>query len=315
MKRFFILLSMALCVLTASAQMNIWRGGYYTQYPFEEVDSITFGKIITLSEESITLMVGDIYPLTANMQVEKWETYNAKVAKVKDGWITALAEGTAVISATAKGITKMCVVNVTEEGPVEVKGSQVWPIIMDGVTYEANQSKVVAPFQWNDVDQFLYIWENTYAGGVAQGMNAMGNAEGYLSLIVGTVGWSGAGYFFEEGCEGMKACQALRDSIVANPDQYFLHMAIKSTDQASHTFYIMNTEGTKFVLGTPWYEGTAIENFARDGKWHHYDIPMTLFADALVTADLTAEANIFVMLSNGAPGVQLNLDAVYFYKK
>lgn len=310
MKRFFILLSMALCMLTASAQMNIWRGGYYTQYSFEEVDSITFGKILTLSDESLTLAVGDTCRLTANMPVEKWETSNAEVATVVDGLITAISVGTTYISATAKGITKHCRVGV-----YEVKGSKFWPVIMDVETLEANQSKMVASFQPNDVDQFLYIWENTYVAGNGDGFNSMGKAEGYTSLVVGTVGWSGAGFWLSEGSGGMKACQALRDSIVANPDQYFLHMAIKSTDQASHTFFIMNTMDTKFVLGTPFDGGTAIENFARDGKWHHYDIPMTLFADALVTADLTAWANIFAMLSDGTPGVQLNLDAVYFYKK
>ena len=315
MKRFFALLSLVLCMLTASAQMNIWRGGYYTQYPFEEVDSITFGRILMLSDNSLSLTVGNTYQLAANMPVDKWETSNAEVATVVDGLITAISEGTTSISATAKGITKMCVVNVTEEGTAEVKGSQIWPIIMDGVTYEANQSKVVASFQPNDVDQWLYVWENTYAGGEAAGMNAMGNAEGYTSLVVGTVGWSGAGYNLNEGSEGMTKCRALRDAIVANPDQYFLHFAIKSTDQGSHTFYILNSDATKFVLGTPFDGGTAIENFTRDGKWYHYDIPMAQYATALANADLSKGANIFVMLSGGTPGVQLNLDAVYFYKK
>ena len=315
MKRFFALLSFVLCMLTASAQMNIWRGGYYTQYPFEEVDSITFGRILMLSDKSLSLTVGNTYQLTANMPVDKWETSNAEVATVVDGLITAISKGTTSISATAKGITKMCVVNVTEEGTAEVKGSQIWPIIMDGVTYEANQSKVVASFQPNDVDQWLYVWENTYAGGEAAGMNAMGNAEGYTSLVVGTVGWSGAGYNLNEGSEGMTKCRELRDAIVANPDQYFLHFAIKSTDQGSHTFYFMNTDATMFVLGTPFTGGTAIENFTRDGKWYHYDIPLAQFATALANADLSKGANIFVMLSGGTPGVQLNLDAVYFYKK
>ena len=315
MKRFFTLLSLVLCMLTASAQMNIWRGGYYTQYPFEEVDSITFGKILMLSDQSLSLTVGNTYQLTANMPVDKWETSNAEVATVVDGLITAISEGTTSISATAKGITKMCVVNVTEEGTAEVKGSQIWPIIMDGVTYEANQSKVVASFQPNDVDQWLYVWDNTYAGGEAAGMNAMGNAEGYTSLVVGTVGWSGAGYNLNEGSEGMTKCRALRDAIVADPDNYFLHMAIKSTDQGSHTFYILNSDATKFVLGTPFDGGTAIENFTRDGKWYHYDIPLAQYATALANADLSKGANIFVMLSGGTPGVVLNLDAVYFYKK
>ena len=113
----------------------------------------------------------------------------------------------------------------------------------------------------------------------------------------------------------MTKCRELRDAIVANPDQYFLHFAIKSKDQGSHTFYFMNTDATMFVLGTPFTGGTAIENFTRDGKWYHYDIPLAQYATALANADLSNGANIFVMLSGGTPGVQLNLDAVYFYKK
>lgn len=276
---------------------------------------------LELSKTSATIAVGETLTLTANVTVDAWTSNKPEVATVTDGVVLGVSEGTAIISATAGSDTKTCVVKVEAEngggqgGTAEVKGSQVWPIIMDGVTYEANKSKVVASFQPNDVDQFLYVWDNTYAGGDAPGMNAMGNAEGYTSLVVGTVGWSGAGFFLAEGCDGMTKCRALRDAIVANPDQYFLHFAIKSTDQGSHTFYFMNTDATKFVLGTPFDGGTAIENFTRDGNWYHYDIPMAQYANALATANLTKDANLFVMLSGGTPGIVLNLDAVYFYKK
>ena len=275
---------------------------------------------LELSQTSATIKVGKSLTLTANVTVDSWTSNKPEVATVADGVVTGVAEGTAIISATAGADTKTCVVKVEAEnggqgGSAAVKGSQIWPIVMDGVTYEANQSKVVASFQPNDVDQSLYVWENTYAGGEAAGMNAMGNAEGYTSLVVGTVGWSGAGYNLNEGCPNMEKCRALRDAIVANPDQYFLHFAIKSTDQGSHTFYILNSDATKFVLGTPFDGGTAIENFTRDGKWYHYDIPLAQYATALANADLSKGANIFVMLSGGTPGVVLNLDAVYFYKK
>ncbi len=274
---------------------------------------------LELSQTSATIAVGETLTLTANVTVDAWTSNKPEVATVTDGVVLGVAEGTAIISATAGSDTKTCVVKVeksgSQGGTAEVKGSQIWPIIMDGVTYEANQSKVVATFQPNDVDQFLYVWENTYAGGEAAGMNAMGNAEGYTSLTVGTVGWSGAGFFLAEGCDGMTKCRALRDAIVANPDDYFLHFAIKSTDQGSHTFYVLNSDATKFVLGTPFDGGTAIENFTRDGKWYHYDIALAQYANVLASADLTKGANIFVMLSGGTPGVVLNLDAVYFYKK
>lgn len=285
--------------------------------PKEEV------KPLELNQKEATIKVGETLTLTANIAVDSWISNKPEIATVADGVVLGVSEGTAIISATAGSDTKTCVVKVLKEGdntggngtPGEVKGSQIWPIILDGVTYAANESKVVASFQPNDVDQFLYVWEGTYIGGEAAGMNAMGNAEGYTSLSVGTVGWSGAGFNLNENAANMEKCRELRDAIVADPDNYFLHMAIKSTDQGSHTFYVLNSDLTKFVMGTPFDGGTTVENFTRDGKWYHYDIPMAQYANALASADLTKGANVFVMLSGGTPGIVLNLDAVYFYKK
>lgn len=312
MKRFFILLSMALCVLTASAQMNIWRGGEYTQYPFEEVDSITFGKILTLSDESLTLAVGNTYQLTANMPIDKWETSNAEVATVVEGLITAISEGTTTILATANGITKMCVVDVSE-----VKGSQIWPIIMDGVTYEANASKIKADFRVDGTNNFLYIWASgeTYIPGDGAGKNFFGNNEGYLSLTVAAPqGWSGCGFCL--GATSAAAAEELRKAIVANPDDYYFHFAMKATTTGNHQFYIFNDAITSFAVGTATIEkGAVIGDFTRDGSWTEFDVPMSQFANALASLTFKTDYNIFCALSGGQVGSQLNLDAVYFYKK
>ena len=317
MKRFFILLSMALCVLTASAQMNIWIGGEYTQYPFEVVDSITFGKILTLSDESLTLTVGNTYQLTANMPVDKWETSNAEVATVVDGLITAISKGTTIISATAKSITKMCVVNVMEEGPAEVKGSQVWPIIMDAVTYDENASKIKADFRVDDTNNFLYIWASgeTYVAGDGWGKNFFGNNEGYVSLTVAAPdGWSGCGFCL--GATSAAAAEELRKAIVASPDDYYLHLAMKATTTGNHQFFIFNDQTTSFAVGTATIEsGAVIGDFTRDGSWAEFDVPMSQFATALASLTFPTFGNIFCVLSGGQVGSQLNLDAVYFYKK
>ena len=186
---------------------------------------------------------------------------------------------------------------------------------MDGATYAANESKIVASFQPNDVDQFLYVWENTYAGGNATGLNFAGNSEGYTALTV-TAGWAGAGFCLTEAGTGWQTAEALRAAIVANPDEYFLHMAIKSTDNYSHCFYSFGNEATKFVLGpTAVYDGAIYANFTRDGSWQEFDIPMSTYAAALATTPCVAGVNVFVTLTEGVVGAQLNLDAVYFYKK
>lgn len=280
---------------------------------------------LALNPTALSLKVGEEGNIEATVAAT-WVSSAPEVAAVvpandsKSAKVQALAEGSAVITATtAGGQTKTCVVAVQKQGgggSAAVKGSQIWPIILDGVTYAANESKVVASFQPNDVDQFLYVWENTYVGGTASGMNFHGNTEGYTALLVGTVGWSGMGFCLTEAGTGWQAAAALKDAIVANPDDYFLHLAIKSTDNFAHCFYFMGAEATKFVLGTQSvYDGPVLGNFTRDGSWAEYDIPMSAYAGALANQAVAAGVNVFVALSEGTQGAQLNLDAVYFYKK
>lgn len=291
--------------------------------PGETPEDPTQETTLALDQTSITINVEETATINATVDAT-WASSNPAVATVagegKVATVTAVAEGNTVITATtAGGQTKTCVVLVKKEstttGGAEVKGSQVWPIIMDGATYAANESKIVASFQPNDVDQFLYVWENTYAGANATGLNFAGNSEGYTAMTV-TTGWAGAGYCLTEAGTGWQAAEALRAAIVANPDEYFLHMAIKSTDNYSHCFYSFGNEATKFVLGpTAVYDGAIYANFTRDGSWQEFDIPMSTYAAALATTPCVAGVNVFVALTEGVVGAQLNLDAVYFYKK
>ena len=278
---------------------------------------------LELTETSVTLKVGETHQLVANVAVESWTSSNEAVATVANGLVTAVSAGNAIISATAAGVTKTCVVLVeadqTQGGGKALKGSQFWPIAIDGTTADANASKMVADFRPDDVGKFLYIWENTYvANENPTGLNFHGNTEGFTALTVGSVGWSGCGYCLTEsdGSKAWEAAEALRAAIVANPDDYFLHMAIKSTDNASHCFYVLGSEATKFVLGsTSQYDGPVYQNFTRNGEWAEFDIPMAQYAAALSTTTCVAGVNVFVALSEGIAGAQLNMDAVYFYKK
>lgn len=289
---------------------------------------------LALDKTSLNLEVGQEETIAATIAVE-WETSNPQAATVtpandgKSAKVVAVAEGSAVITAKSKGgQTKTCVVAVKKAGGqtgAQLKGSQVWPIILDGVTYAANESKVVASFQPNDVDQFLYVWNQTYIGGTASGLNFHGNTEGYTALVVNEGNewvatgndWSGAGFCLTDAGEGWKAAEALRAAIVAAPDDYFLHIAIKSTDNFSHCFYIFGAENTtKFILGTKViYDGTVYQDFTRDGAWHEFDIPMSNYVAGLAETTCAAGVNVFCVLTEGVPGAQLNLDAVYFYKK
>lgn len=291
---------------------------------------------LALDKTSLSLEVGEEATITATIEVS-FESSNPAAATVtpandgKSAKVTAVAEGSAIITAKSQGgQAKTCVVAVKKAGGeggggAQLKGSQIWPLVLDGTTADANASKIVADFRPNDVDQFLYVWDETYDSGAATGMNFHGNTDGYTAMIVSddskwvTTGndWSGAGFCLTADGTGWQAAEALRAAIVANPDDYFLHIAIKSTDNFSHCFYIFGAENTtKFILGSKViYAGKVYQDFTRDGAWHEFDIPMSTYASALANTTCAAGVNVLCVLTEGVPGAQLNLDAVYFYKK
>ena len=286
-------------------------------------------ETLELTETSITLKVGDTHQLTANVAVESWTSSNPAVAAVSNGLVVAVAEGTAIVSATAAGVTKTCVVLVTADATqgngngngnttaAQVKGTKIWPIVLDAVTAEANASKIVGDLRIDDTNNFLYIWAagETYAAGEGTGLNFHGNTEGYVALTVAAPqGWSGLG--FNLGEASAAAAEQLRQAIVANPDKYFLHIAMKATTSGNHQFYTFNDAATSFAVGTATIEkGQVIGDFTRDGSWAEFDVPMANFAAAMANLTFPTGGNIFCALSGAAVGSQLNLDAVYFYEK
>lgn len=286
-------------------------------------------ETLELTETSITLKVGDTHQLTANVAVESWTSSNTAVAAVSNGLVVAVAEGTAIVSATAAGVTKTCVVLVTADATqgngngngnttaAQVKGTKIWPVILDAVTAEANASKIVGDLRVDDTNNFLYIWAagETYTAGEGTGLNFHGNNEGYVALTVAAPqNWSGLGFCMGEASAA--AAESLRQAIVANPDKYYLHIAMKATTTGNHQFYTFNDAATSFAIGTATIEaGAVVGDFPRDGSWYEFDVPMSTFANALAGLTFPTGGNIFCALSGGAVGSQLNLDAVYFYEK
>ena len=283
---------------------------------------------LKLEPTSLTLKVGETGQITANVGAT-WASNNEAVATVAPGndggktaIVTAVAEGNAIISATANGETKTCVILVEKavgpSGDKTIEAAHIWPVILDAVTAEKYASLISGDFRPNGVDNNLWIWANgeTYNAGDATGKNFFGNTEGYLALtVVAPAGWSGAG-FCCENAESVTAMTALKAAITANPDKYFLHIAIKAANQGNHQFYTFGTAETSFAIGTATIEaGSVIGDFARDGEWHEFDVPMAQFATAIANAEVKSGTNIFCFLSGATVGAQLNLDAVYFYEK
>ena len=127
---------------------------------------------ITLSETAITLEVGASKTLTATTNVEagaQWSTSDDTVATVDGGVVTAIAAGTATITATAGEAKATCTVTVTE-------ASYYAELTVDKTTVELKEGgasvSVKATFTVNDEAQdatFVWSTENASVATVANG--------------------------------------------------------------------------------------------------------------------------------------------------
>ena len=153
---------------------------------------------LKLEPTSLTLKVGETGQITANVGAT-WASNNEAVATVAPGndggktaIVTAVAEGNAIISATANGETKTCVILVEKAaGPSgdekTIEAAHIWPVILDAVTAEKYKDLIAGDIRVNEEEgNHLYIWAagETYTAGDGTGKNFFGNTEGYLSLTV-----------------------------------------------------------------------------------------------------------------------------------
>lgn len=311
--------------------------------------------VVTLDQLSLSLVKGETATLKATVVPENkaselvWSSDNDAVATVKDGVVTAVAKGTANIKAMVGEAEAVCAVKVTdptggddEVNHVSLKGSDYFVIQLGEKEVGQIESKMLASFAQNSGDQTgsknLYVWDNTYSAGATQGKNFYGvTGEGWVSLTVTSVGWSGLGYCCGWGGSnptpaGKEAEQqeALADLnklavIMDAPDDYYLHVGMKSTDNASHLIVLNGVSKSKgcVCIGSKEYtdNGTVYQpytDFTRDGSWGEIEIPMSYFTkQGLVYSSNNTEGgiNVLTFLSGGVTGTQLQFDACFIYKK
>src|SRR5690606_25896378 len=106
--------------------------------------------------------------------------------------------------------------------------------------------------------------------------------------------------------------------------QHTFHFAIKSKDQATHMIGLGDgTNNFRLAIGAaPFVDNETTfqpyTNFERDGEWHHIEIPMSAFMGTgklnFREGGFTTD-NLFSVLSGGAAGTTLDIDAVFIYKK
>ncbi|KXX68171.1 Ig-like domain-containing protein [Flammeovirga sp. SJP92] len=317
---------------------TLFIGGFYLLTSFligcsentveEIIDDVISATGIVLDKTSVELEEGQTAELTASIQPADvtgeitWSSSNTAIATVENGTVTAVSEGTATVVASHGVFTASCNVTVTAPEvnepdpslPATLKGSEYFVIQLDQTSFESIEDRVSADLRPDDDTKFLYIWDGTFNNGTPQGNNFYNQEEGWVSLVVGNVGWSGAG-FFANSLYG----EIDMTAIDANPENYVFHAAFKSTQENS-SYTLMFADGTseiKVVVGPTAQEGIApYTDFTRDGEWQSVEIPMTHLKDSgLDLSSPISNVNVLAVLAGGATGTTFDMDAAFFYKK
>jgi hypothetical protein len=215
-------------------------------------------------------------------------------------------------------------------------------------SYGALGNRVKEKALIRDID----VWEGSLKGKSADGLNSWGEPVEYLSMEVssaaGNLGWNGGAIYtnltqFAEDEYGSGYVPNLK-AVTDNPSEYYFHFAIKSpTNQpdAGWVFFLYSDGsptnsagdggiklfvGPLYTVGTP--TGTVkLGNYPHDGEWHHFDVPVSQLEsgnlkyrwDGPMHVWTDEREGVIYLLGfqepNNVVGTELNLDAVFFYKK
>lgn len=143
---------------------------------------------VVLDKEALDLIEGDTFTLTATVepdyatdQTVTWSTSDASVATVADGLVTAIAEGTATISATAGDFTATCEVAVFPEyAYVDLGVSVLWATCNIGATVPEEAGDLYA---WGEIEpKESYEWSN-YKWGTSNNLTKYNISNKYGSVV------------------------------------------------------------------------------------------------------------------------------------
>lgn len=168
--------------------------------------------------------------------------------------------------------------------------------------------KNVTDYNVDEVNNFFYIWSDTYNPGASKGVNSFGFAETYTTLEVGTVGWSGAG--FASANKG-------KDLSMLADDDYVLHFSMKGADKSSHRSHTITVGNVAFTIGQPGGETPALGDYPRDGQWYSFDIPLKVLrnlGNPLFTDASNFLSNVVAFSSGSLGGTRLQFDNIFFYR-
>lgn len=267
---------------------------------------------LTVGSGKSTALTATILPINTAGEVI-WSSENNGIATVTNGIVTGINKGVTKIVASVGSISSKCIVTVTGS---PLTGSEYFLISLDNATAAKLGNKIKVDFRPDNEKRILYIWDNSFITVPSSGSNFFGEVEDWTSLVVGSNGWSGGGFYVQDA--------AIIDKLAlinANPTGYYLHIGIKSKSNQVFVFGLDGQSNTKFAVGATAFNdnGTLIQpltNFTRDGEWQEIEIPMsTLKTNGLLYVAGMGAKNILWFLAGGITGTELNIDAVFIYKK
>ena len=209
-------------------------------------------------------------------------------------------------------------------------GSDFYIIYMDTVNEASLGSKVKEKTMFRSYD--ILTDGETLTAANRTGMNAWGVSVPWMALDVTsdaeTVGWNGGAVVADLNLfDKAPNLKAVTDS----PDDYYFHFAIKSpaTQPTAGWTLILYSDSTSGDKGLKYYVGPQsgstdadwLGDYTHDGEWHHFEIPVSELKSKGYEwgGPLSAENEKVYLLGfqspDNVPGTELNLDAIFFYKK
>ena len=197
-------------------------------------------------------------------------------------------------------------------------------ILLDNTSIESlkTSGKTVQDLRTDDVNRFLYVWENTFVAGDGSYPGVDMQMDGYTSLDVSTIGWSGAGFNIANAAADLKHFT----------DNTHFHCGLRSTNGIKNVALIIGDgyafenkndkwSPAKISVGSEAFvdNGTAfplVGNFDADGEWVAVDITLGQLKKLWPSFNYKAGGfggNILSFLAGGTTGKNISLDAVYFY--
>ncbi len=264
----------------------------------------------------------------------EWSSNKTDIATVDaTGLVKGIAVGNAIITAKIGEQELSAMVTVTAGGggenpviddnlPASLKGTNYILFQLDDITRAKLEGRILADLYIDDQENGvnLWVWDETYNAGETTGMNFYGEAEGWPAFQVTNVGWSGLGQ--NVGTLRLAELNKMA-AVMEDPSAYYFHIAMKSTDNASHCLELDGTTGKgQVTIGATEFvdNGNKIAiagDFTRDGSWHEIEIPMTTFTSQGLQygSNNTTGINALVFLSGPTAGTMLQYDACFIYKK